>query len=55
MAKNKSHYLPENKAVQPLQKALEDAQLKIEALNTMIDVAEEQLKIDIRKKSGTKQ
>lgn len=38
-----------------MEKALEDAQLKIEALNTMIDVAEEQLKINIRKKSGTKQ
>ena len=38
-----------------LQKALEEAELKIKALNTLIDVAEEQLKIDIRKKSGTKQ
>src|SRR5690606_15728644 len=33
--------------VQALKKALEEAQLKIKALNTMIDVAEEQLKIDI--------
>jgi transposase len=55
MARNKPHYFTENKTEQPLKKALEDAQLKIEALNTMIDVAEEQLKIDIRKKSGTKQ
>jgi transposase len=38
-----------------LQKALEEAELKIKALNTLIDVAEEQLKIDIRKKSGAKQ
>lgn len=38
-----------------LQKALEEAKLKIKALNTLIDVAEEQLKIDIRKKSGAKQ
>lgn len=38
-----------------LKKALKDAELKIEALNTMIDVAEEELKIDIRKKSGAKQ
>ena len=37
-----------------LQKALEEAHLKILALNTMIDVAEEQLKINIRKKSGAK-
>ena len=38
-----------------LQKALEESELKIKALNTLIDVAEEQLKIDIRKKSGAKQ
>ncbi|WP_395049659.1 hypothetical protein [Flavobacterium sp.] len=38
-----------------LKKALEEAELKIKALNTLIDVAEEQLKIDIRKKSGAKQ
>lgn len=41
--------------VKALQKALEDAQLKIAALNTLIDVAEEQLKINIRKKPGAKQ
>jgi transposase len=39
--------------VETLQKALEDAQLKIAALNTLIDVAEEQIKI--RKKPGAKQ
>lgn len=38
-----------------LHKALQEAELKIKALNTLIDVAEEQLKIDIRKKSGAKQ
>jgi transposase-like protein len=38
-----------------LLKALQEAELKIKALNTLIDVAEEQLKIDIRKKSGAKQ
>jgi transposase-like protein len=38
-----------------LQKALQEAELKIKALNTLIDVAEEQLKIDIRKKSGARQ
>lgn len=42
---------PEIKA---LQKALEEANLKIRALDTMIDIAEDQLKIDIRKKSGAK-
>ncbi|MNH34984.1 hypothetical protein D3C79_956280 [compost metagenome] len=45
----------ENKERQALQKALMEANLKIKALDTMIDIAEEQLKIDIRKKSGAKQ
>jgi len=43
---------PEKKA---LEKALEEAQLKIKALNTLIDVAEDQFKIPIRKKPGAKQ
>lgn len=38
-----------------LQKALEEAQLRIKALNTLIDVAEDQFKIPIRKKPGAKQ
>ncbi len=38
-----------------LQKELAQAQLKIKALETMIDIAEEQFKIAIRKKSGAKQ
>jgi len=38
-----------------LQKTLQEAELKIKALNTLIDVAEEQLKISIRKKSGARQ
>lgn len=37
-----------------LKKALYEAELKIKALNTMIDVAEETLKIEVRKKSGAK-
>lgn len=41
--------------VEELRKKLADAQLKIAALNTLIDVAEEQLKINIRKKPGAKQ
>jgi transposase len=40
--------------VEELRKKLADAQLKIAALNTLIDVAEEQLKINIRKKPGAK-
>ena len=41
--------------VKALEHQLAEAQLKIRALETMIDIAEEQLKIDIRKKSGAKQ
>jgi transposase len=43
---------PEKEA---LKKALEHAQMKISALNTLIDVAEDQFKIAIRKKAGAKQ
>lgn len=58
MKKNKSNKkdtAQDNSDVKALQKALEDAQLKILALNTLIDVAEEQLQINIRKKPGAKQ
>ena len=40
--------------VRHLQQQLAEAQLKIAALNTLIDVAEQQLKIDIRKKPGAR-
>ena len=53
MAKKKFTLKPPG--TETLQKALQEAELKIKALNTMIDVAEENLKIDIRKKSGAKQ
>jgi transposase-like protein len=43
-----------NKRLKQLEKQLEDAQMKNIALETMIDIAEEQLKIVIRKKSGPK-
>jgi hypothetical protein len=43
------------KQLKELEKQLEHAQMKNVALETMIDVAEEQLKIKIRKKSGPKQ
>ena len=46
---------PDNEQIKALQQQLSDAQLKIAALNTLIDVAEEQLKINIRKKPGAKQ
>jgi transposase len=38
-----------------LRKALQQAQLQIQALNTLIDVAEDKFKIAIRKKAGAKQ
>ena len=53
MAKNKP-VDPKEAEILALKKALEYANLKIRALDTMIDIAEEQLKIDIRKKSGAK-
>jgi transposase-like protein len=40
--------------VKQLQEELRKAKLYNELLNAMIDIAEDQLKIDIRKKSGTK-
>ncbi len=43
---------PEKEA---LKKALEEARVKISALNTLIDVAEDQFKIAIRKKAGARQ
>lgn len=46
---------PTEAELKALQKALADAQLRIAALNTLIDVAEEQLNISIRKKPGAKQ
>jgi transposase len=41
--------------VKELEKALEQERLRTLALSTMINVAERDLKISIRKKSGTKQ
>lgn len=37
------------------QKLIDELKLKVLGLETMIDIAEEKFKIDIRKKSGTKQ
>jgi transposase len=39
--------------IKQLEAELRMSKLKVEALETMIDIAEDQLKIDIRKKSGT--
>jgi hypothetical protein len=41
--------------VKKLQEELRKAKLHNKLLNAIIDIAEDQLKIDIRKKSGTKQ
>lgn len=45
----------EKEVLQLLRMQLEEERLKNELLETMIDIAEEELQIDIRKKSGTKQ
>ena len=55
--KDKSEGRPDlqNLEKEALKKALQEAQLKISALNTLIDVAEAQFKIAIRKKAGARQ
>jgi len=51
----KSRASSRNLKEQELQKRIKELELKVEALETMIDIAEEQLHIDIRKKSGSQQ
>jgi len=46
---------PMGKGAKALQKEVDFLRLKVEGLETMIDIAEKELKIDIRKKAGTKQ
>ena len=53
--KEKAKLQQAHKHIKKLEKALEDAQMKNAALETMIDLAEELFKISIRKKSGPKQ
>jgi transposase len=58
MANKKQDQQPDpdvKKALAEALKKLEEAELKVKALNTLIDVAEEQFKIAIRKKAGAKQ
>jgi hypothetical protein len=45
----------QSKRIKDLERALATAKLKVAALETVIEVAEKQLKIKIRKKVGTKQ
>ena len=52
---NKKTDQSESAEIKALRKELEFANMKIKALDTMIDIAEDQLKVDIRKKSGAKQ
>lgn len=53
--KEKTPYEKELEAkVQKLEQQLDDEQLRTLALNTMIEIAERDLKISIRKKSGAK-
>ena len=52
---SKSSDLEKEEELAALRKKLELAELKAEMLETMINVAESELSIDIRKKSGTNQ
>ena len=45
----------DSEEVKALKKALAFEQLKNKALNTLIDIAQEQFKVDIRKKGGARQ
>ncbi len=54
MNENQQH-LALTKKIKELSSALEKSELKVVTLETMIKVAEDDLKIKIRKKSGTKQ
>jgi len=55
MAKNEEPQQSSPQETKALQKQVEMLKLKVEALETMIDIAERNMKIDIRKKTGTKQ
>ena len=54
MNENQQH-LALTKKIKELKSAIEKSALKVITLETMIKVAEDDLKIKIRKKSGTKQ
>lgn len=54
-AEEKQKILDLQKRNKELEKALADANMKNIAINMLIDVAEEKLKINIRKKPGAKQ
>ncbi len=54
-AKERINFKAQEKRIKELEKQLELAQMKNVALNTMIDIAENDYKLKIRKKSGPKQ
>jgi hypothetical protein len=54
-AEEKAAKQADAKRIRELEKKLEQSTMHIKSLNTLIDVAEEQLNIHIRKKSGAKQ
>lgn len=60
MSMTKKRRIPDDPATQDAEKRIKEleeqlklSKLKVELLETMIDIAEDQLKIDIRKKSGS--
>lgn len=55
VAKKQKENSADKERIRQLERALEDANLRIIGLETVINIAEQDLKIDIRKKSGTKQ
>jgi hypothetical protein len=55
IAKKDAAPQPSQEEIASLRQALAEEKLKTAALNTLIDVAEEQLKINIRKKPGARQ
>lgn len=54
-AKDRTNNQELEKRIKELEKQLELSQMKIVALNTVIDIAEKDYKLEIRKKSGLKQ
>jgi uncharacterized coiled-coil protein SlyX len=54
-AKDRTNNQELEKRIKELEKQLELSQMKIVALNTVIDIAEKDYKLVIRKKSGLKQ
>ena len=54
-AKERTDIKALEKRIKELEKQLELSQMKNVGLNTMIDIAEQDYKLEIRKKSGPKQ